>query len=290
MTEINVGYLRTWIGRKEQFRDVISQNPAAALAATLDHKEVPQYGDPLRPLWHWVYFTPLTRQSELGTDGHPLLGGFMPPVPLARRMWAGGRLRFLAPIHIGDEVSKETEIINVAYKPGRQGDLIFVTLRHCLSTARGLAIEEEQDIVYRQPVSGVPVVTSQSPASGHELAKTALWRDPIEADARLLFRYSALTFNAHRIHYDEPYAREEEGYAGLVVHGPLTATLIVDRLLAHAPGRLVEFAFRGQSPLLAGTRFNLCGNSGDHMNFDLWAEAQGGHRAMSATAKMEAAT
>ena len=164
MTEINIEYLRGWIGRKERLRDVIARNPAAALAATLDHEAPPQYGDPLRPLWHWVYFTPLARQSELGTDGHPRLGGFMPPVPLPRRMWAGGRIRFHTPLRIGDDVTKETEIMNVAHKAGRQGNLVFVTVRHRLSTASELAIEEEQDIVYRGPVPGQPVVEAQGPS------------------------------------------------------------------------------------------------------------------------------
>jgi 3-methylfumaryl-CoA hydratase len=287
MTEINIEHLKTWIGRKQQFRDVICLNPAAALAATLDHDEAPRYGDPLRPLWHWVYFTPLARQSKLGTDGHPRLGGFMPPVPLPRRMWAGGRLRFLAAIRVGDDVVKETEIVNVAHKPGRKGDLVFVALRHRLSTPHGLAIEEEQDIVYREPFSGPPAAATEAPTAGPERAKSALWRVPFEADAKLLFRYSALTFNAHRIHYDAPYAKNEEGYLDLVVHGPLTATLLVDRLLVNAPGRLTEFAFRGQSPLFAGKIFYLCGESGDRAHFDLWAEAPDGQTAMSATARVE---
>jgi 3-methylfumaryl-CoA hydratase len=287
MTEIDIEHLRAWIGRKERVRDIICRNPAAALAATLDHKEVPQHGDPLRPLWHWVYFTPLAQQSELGTDGHPRLGGFMPPVPLPRRMWAGGRIRFHTPLRIGDDVSKESEIMNVAHKSGRQGDLVFVTVRHRLSSTSELAIEEEQDIVYRGSVSGQPVAATQGPTTESLPVRAALWRDPFEADAKLLFRYSALTFNAHRIHYDALYAEEEEGYSGLVVHGPLTATLLVDRLLPKASGRLKEFAFRGQSPLFAGRIFNLCGASGDQANFDLWAEAPDGRTAMSATARIE---
>lgn len=283
MPDIDIQHLQTWIGRKEKVVETIARHPAAALAATLDRETLPRPGDPLPPLWHWIYFTPLARQSQIAADGHPRLGGFMPPVPLPRRMWAGGRLRFPGAIQIGEEVSKETEISKVSLKSGQQGALVFITLTHRLSTKRGLAIEEEQDIVYREPspAAGPTTAAPQAPAA----AQPALWRDPVTTDPVLLFRYSALTFNAHRIHYDLPYAREEEGYPGLVVHGPLTATLLAERLLSHVPGRLEEFSFRGQKPLFAGNPLAICGRAEGEAHA-LWAEGPDGAAAMAATARI----
>ena len=288
MTAIDFDHLRGWIGRSETQRDTIALAPAVALAATLDHQRVPTTGDALPSPWHWIYFTPRARQSELGADGHPKLGGFMPPIPLPRRMWAGGRLRFEDSLLIGDEVERTTEIIGIDGKQGRQGPLLFVTLRHLLSTARGLAIEEEQDLVYRaSSASGgaAPAKANDAPA-----LPPAQWRDEIVPEPPLLFRYSALTFNAHRIHYDLPYAQEEEGYPGLVVQGPLTATLLADRLLAHIVGRITSFEFRGRSPLFAGAPVRLCGQPGDTPGaYALWAEAPDGAAAMTANATLEAA-
>lgn len=284
MPDIDIQHLQTWVGRKETVVDMIARNPAASLAATLDRETLPATGDPLPPLWHWLYFTPLAPQSQIGIDGHPRLGGFMPPVPLPRRMWAGGRLRFPGTILLGEEVSKETEIAKVSLKSGQQGALVFVTLIHRLSTKRGLAIEEEQDIVYREPSPAGTAPATTGPAG--EL-KPALWRDAVATDPVLLFRYSALTFNAHRIHYDLPYAQIEEGYPGLVVHGPLTATLLAERLLAHVKGRLTEFSFRGQKPLFVGNPLALCGRAETDV-YALWAEGPDGE-AMSATARVEPA-
>jgi 3-methylfumaryl-CoA hydratase len=280
---MDISLLQTWIGRRQEETASIDAPPAAALAATLDRAEAPGQGDPLPPLWHWIYFTPRARQSELGVDGHPRLGGFMPPIPLPRRMWAGSRLRFGAPILVGDTVSRESEITDVAHKSGRQGDLVFVTLRHRLQNDRGMLIEEEQDLVYRAP----------SPAAGAAPAvvverRPAAWREALTPDPVLLFRYSAVTFNAHRIHYDAPYAKTEEGYPGLVVHGPLTATLLASSLLANARGRLAEFSFRGQRPLFADQPMFLCGQPGAAPGqYDLWAENADGEIAMSATARLE---
>lgn len=284
MTAIDIEHLRGWIGRSETQRQQIAAEPAAALAATLDHDRGPASGEALPPLWHWIYFTPRARQSDLGVDGHPKLGGFMPPVPLPRRMWAGGRLVFNAPILIGDYVERTSEIIGVEGKQGSQGDLVFVTVAHRLSTPRGLAIEEEQDLVYRAPGGPISMPAAHSPAE----PAPAAWRDPAVPGPALLFRYSALTFNAHRIHYDLPYAREEEGYPGLVVQGPLTATLLADRLAAHVRGRLARFAFRGRAPLFAGSPMSLCGQPGEAPgDYALWAEGPDGGPAMTADATVE---
>jgi 3-methylfumaryl-CoA hydratase len=198
-------------------------------------------------------------------------------------MWAGGRLQFHQPIRIGDEVTRETEILAIEHKSGRQGELVFVTLVHSLSTARGLAISEEQDLVYRQPPAPGAVqtafATSVAPAPTD-------WRETLEPDPVLLFRYSALTFNAHRIHFDLPYAQNEEAYPGLVVQGPLTATLLADRLAAHVYGRLTAFTFRGHQPLFAGAPAQLCGQAGAAGHHHLWAETPSGDKAMIATAQI----
>jgi 3-methylfumaryl-CoA hydratase len=295
VADIDIEHLQTWVGRRQTSEETLSPTPARALAATLDHERFPDSGDPLPPLWHWIYFTPLAPQSELGADGHPKLGVFMPPIPFPRRMWAGGRLTFLAPFRIGERAQRETELLKVSLKSGQQGALLFVTLRHRLSTSGGLAIEEEQDIVYREPTdqktsTAAPETAAKSDQKSHQKLDQkpapALWRDPVHPSPTLLFRYSALTFNAHRIHYDLPYARDVEGYPGLVVHGPLTATLLADRLAAHVGGRLTSFSFRGQRPLFAGVDFTLCGDK-DGDAYKLWAETPDGAVAMSATATVE---
>jgi len=281
---MDISLLQTWVGRRREEAAVIEGSSTAALAATLDHADAPEPGASLPPLWHWLYFTPRTRQSELGADGHPRLGDFMPPIPLTRRMWAGGRLRFGAPILIGETVRRETEIQSITHKSGGQGDLVFVTLRHRLHTDRGLAIDEEQDLVYRAPSQSAEI-TARDPALAREPAQ---WREALTPDPVLLFRYSALTFNAHRIHYDALYAKSEEGYPGLVVQGPLTATLLVDRLLARTEGRLAEFSFRGVRPLFADAPLSLCGEGGEARGeYRLWAETPDGSTAMSATARTQ---
>jgi 3-methylfumaryl-CoA hydratase len=296
MTDVDIEHLQTWVGRRRVSEEILSPTPARALAATLDHDRLPDDGDPLPPLWHWIYFTPLAPQSELGRDGHPRLGGFMPPIPFPRRMWAGGRLTFPAPLRIGERAQRETEILKVNLKSGQQGALLFVTLRHRLSVAGGLAVEEEQDIVYREPTgqkasAEAPETAAKEAQKPDQKPAPALWRDPVHPSPTLLFRYSALTFNAHRIHYDLPYAQDVEGYPGLVVHGPLTATLLADRLAAHVlagntGGRLSFFSYRGQRPLFAGADFTLCGNK-DGAAYKLWAETPDGAVAMSATATVE---
>ncbi len=273
----------SWIGRFEQSTSTIALPPATALAATLDHARRPEIGDPLPPLWHWIYFTPQSLQSELGVDGHPRRGGFLPPIPLPRRMWAGGRLKFLKPLRIGDEVTRTSTILHIEAKTGRQGPLVFVTLAHKLYVRESVRLEEEQDLVYRAPDSGKadPVAVAQPLVQPQ-------WRDEKLPDPALLFRYSALTFNAHRIHYDLPYAIEEEGYPGLVVQGPLVATLLADRLLAHCPGRLTAFDFRGVRPLIAGRAAQFCGDpEGADGRFSLWAEDDAGNATMKASAQIE---
>lgn len=270
---IDIAHLQGWVGRTEESRDMIASAHAARMAALLN-RDAPADSEALPPLWHWTFFTPEAPQSQLGPDGHPRLGGFLPPVPLPRRMWAGGRLAFHAPIHVGEEVMRVSEILSVTEKSGRQGALVFLTLRHRLSTAAGLAIEEEQDIVYRE------ASTTTLPAAVDE-TQPADWREPLDPDPVLLFRFSAVTFNAHRIHYDLPYATGEEGYPGLVVQGPLTATLLMEAYTRHSGKLPKSFSFRGQAPLFCGGRMALCGRTSD-AGHELWAEGPGGYTGMSA--------
>ena len=235
----------TWVGRSETREGVASAAPLAGLAALLDHDVSPWAPGMVPPLGHWLYFLPLARQSEIGPDGHAKRGGFLPPVPLPRRMWAGGRLDFMQPLHVGERVERTSRIADVTAKEGRSGSLVFVLVRHEIAGERGLAIVEEHDVVYRgEPQPG------ERAAVGRPSPGDAAWARTIDPDDVLLFRYSALTFNGHRIHYDRRYVTEVEGYPGLVVHGPLIATLLVDLLRRHRPdaagGRFQPRGLRGR--------------------------------------------
>ncbi|RFB73377.1 MULTISPECIES: MaoC family dehydratase N-terminal domain-containing protein [unclassified Herbaspirillum] len=279
--DIDLTLLRQWVGKTESHSDTINPGFAAALAATLDHPQTPVAGDALPPLWHWIYFWTACRQSEVGDDGHPRRGGFLPPVPLPRRMWAGGRLRFAAPLPIGATATKTSRIASVDVKKGKTGELAFVTVAHEIAHNGKVAVHEEHDIVYRgMPLPGAaPVAPKQAPAE-------ADWRRRIEPDPVLLFRYSALTFNGHRIHYDRSYVTGVEGYPGLIVHGPLIATLLVDLLGRSLPlARLVEFNFRAVGSLFDIEAFEVCGKlSADGKRAELWAQNLRGELAMQAEA------
>lgn len=276
--------LKDWIGRTETREDVIAVDRVAAMAATLDHERAPGPGAALPPGWHWLFFNPAVRAGEIGPDGHPKRGLFLPPVPLPRRMWAGGRIAFHAPLQVGEVARRDSEILKVEAKSGRSGALVFVTVRHRISGAAGLGIEEEHDIVYRPlPAPGsLPPAPPPAPTDGS-------WRREIRPDPVLLFRYSALTFNGHRIHYDHPYVTEVEGYPGLIVHGPLIATLLMDLAERERPGGLRHFAFRAISPLFDTAPFSVHGSpSGDGAGARLWAAGPGGALAMSADAVLAA--
>lgn len=274
--------LRDWIGRQETRRDVLAATPVAALSATLDRDDPPPApGTVLPPLWHWLYFTPLTRHSELGEDGHARRGGFLPPVPLPRRMWAGGRLDFLQPLRVGDAVTRTSTIQEVTVKHGRSGTLVFVCVKHDFSNTQGLALSEEHDIVYRdapQPDAPAPEPT---PAPRDEQFSREIVPDPV-----LLFRYSALTFNGHRIHYDRSYVTGVEGYPGLIVHGPLIATLLLDLLRRHLPNAQVKrFAFKAVRPTFDIHPFTVCGKL-DGKTVTLWGRDHEGWLTMQATAEI----
>ena len=279
----DLSHLQDWIGRTEQRNDLVSASPLAALSATLDRDDgEPLPGSDVPPLWHWLLFTPLARASEIGPDGHAKRGGFLPPVPLPRRMWAGGRLEFHHPLQVGDEVVRSSRIADVSSKTGRSGSLVFVTARHELSNARGLAVSEEHDIVYRDnPQPGAP-----SPAPQPAPADAAFSRE-IVPDPVLLFRYSALTFNGHRIHYDRSYVTEVEGYPGLIVHGPLIATLLLDLLRRQRPdARVRRFSFKAVRPIFDIHRFSVCGKPEGERQFSLWARDHEGFLAMQAQAEL----
>ena len=271
-----------WIGREEQLAQRISASTALAMAATLDLERAPQAGEPLPPGWQWLYFNPMARRSALGTDGHPRRGGFLPPIELARRMWAGSRIRYLADLPVDAEATRVSRILKIENKVGKRGALAFVTLQHTISCGTTLCISEEQDLVYRE--AAPPNAAAAPPAPRHQAV--AQWSRSIEPDTTLLFRYSALTFNGHRIHYDLAYTREEEGYPDLVVHGPLTATLLQQFALEHGAGRsLARFEFRGVSPLFVARPCSLEGRQAEDGTLELWARGPDGELAMSATAE-----
>ena len=275
-------HLRSWEGRTETLHDEITAAPVRNLSATLDRDDpVPAAGTELPPLWHWLYFLPSHRQSELGADGHARRGGFLPPVPLPRRMWAGGRLQWHAPLRVGEPITRESRIVSVAHKSGRSGDLVFVLVRHEIRNAEGLALTEEHDIVYRAAARpGDPVPAPQAAPAD------ATWSREIVPDDVLLFRYSALTFNGHRIHYDRRYVTEVEGYPGLVVHGPLIATLLVDLARRERPdARLASFSFKAVRPTFDLHPFRVSGQpAADGKEARLWAQDHEGWLTMQAEA------
>ena len=283
-TSVNIDHLREWIGKSETREDRITLTPMAALSATLDRDDpFPRDGDPLPPLWHWLYFLPLHRESELGADGHPKRGGFIPPVPLPRRMFAGGRQQFHKPLRAGDAISRVSLVADVTHKMGRNGPLVFVLVRHEISTREGLALVEEHDIVYREHSRPGEGAAQPQPAPAD-----APWSREIRADAVMLFRYSALTFNPHRIHYDLRYCTDVEGYSGLVVHGPLIATALADLLRRNLPdARVTNFSFRAVRPIFDTHPFSVHGRlESGNKTVKLWAKDHEGWLCMEATAAL----
>jgi 3-methylfumaryl-CoA hydratase len=265
-----------WIGKQEERSDILDPARSNALALALGAEDGLAAGAALPLLHHWLYFWDVRPPQGLGVDGHPARGGFLPPVALPRRMWAGGRLRFLAPLTIGDTAHRTSTITDVKVKDGRSGSLVFVTVRHEVAGAQGLAIVEEQDIVYREAAAAGSV---SLPASGE--APQAAWQSQLLPDPILLFRYSALTMNGHRIHYDRPYAEREEAYPGLVVHGPLQATLLAALGARNLPGPATTFEFRGLSPAFDGLPLHICGDpDGDGVKL---RTVQGANTCMTAT-------
>lgn len=283
MPTVDITPLAQWVGRTESRDDVVTPAPLRALASTLDYPDEPwPTAREVPPFWHWLYFLPTHRQSELGPDGHAQRGGFLPPVALPRRMWAGSRITFAAPLRLGQSMRRTSTIEAVRAKEGRSGLLVFVTVRHEIHAEGALALVEHQDIVYRDATKAgepgpAPVAAPSSPT----------WSRRIAPDPVLLFRYSALTFNGHRIHYDQPFTVRDEGYPGIIVHGPLIATLLLDLLHRSEPGaRVSEFSFRAMKPLFSGLAFDVCGERRGNGKAQLWARSPEGHVAMQAEATL----
>lgn len=278
----NIDHLKQWIGKVDLSTDFVSATPIRAMAATLDREDpAPKKGDSVPPCWHWLYFLPTSRQSDIGPDGHPKRGGFLPPVPLPRRMWAGSQIDFLRSIQIGSAIQRESRIVDVSARDGRTGPLIFVRVRHEISDEKGVAVVDTHDIVYRDnPQPGQLEPKAQMAAS------TKDWDRTILPDDVLLFRYSALTFNGHRIHYDRKYVTEVEGYKGLIVHGPLIATLLLDLLRRNIPtAQVLRFTFRALKPAFDTDPLKVCGRlNEDGKSAVLWAQNAEGALLMDATA------
>ena len=273
-------HLRDWTGREETVDDVVRRDAVRGLYATLDRPEC--LGEPLKvpQLVHWLHFHPLALQSDIGPDGHAKRGGFLPPVPLPRRMWAGSRLNFTRTPAIGERIARRSLIKDVRITEGKSGTLVFVTVQHQIRGDEGAELTDEHDIVYRAaPAPGTKPAPARAAPTG------AVWRREVTPDPVLLFRYSALTFNGHRIHYDRPYVTQVEGYPGLIVHGPLIATLLLDLFDRERPdARVSEFSFRAVSPLFDTAPFFVCGAPAQD-GARVWAENATGALAMEATVR-----
>ena len=282
MTEnLDLDYLRQWIGRSEEKTDVITAHLVAGMRSALFlDVGVPEDGDAAPFTTHWCLTLPVVPMSEIGPDGHPKRGGFLPPVSLPRRMWAGGEINFIEPLRVGDDVMRTSTIKDVTVKTGGTGTLCFVSVDHLFTTKRGPAVRERHDIVYRD------VATSGKDAAAAKLAPapTPANRETRMADPVLLFRYSALTFNGHRIHYDRDYATKVEGYPGLIVHGPLQASLLIEfGAKLHGGKAPKTFTYRGLQPLFDGSEFSVNASAtGDSM--ELWTANASGAFTMKGTA------
>ncbi|QEL27325.1 protein dehydratase (plasmid) [Bosea sp. F3-2] len=276
---LDIAHLRSWIGREDVGTEIVSADLARKYHATMDFPgEAPQAGEIVPRLIHFCLAQPAAPTAKLGPDGHPARGGFLPPVPLPRRMWAGGAFAFRGDLRVGDEARRISRIEDVVLKEGRTGALCFVTVKHRVEANGELVLEERQDIVYRglEAPGGAGKVPPAAEQGAHQR--------PMRAEAPLLFRYSALTFNGHRIHYDRRYVTEVEGYPGLIVHGPMQAALLyyyASELRGAAPKR---FSFRGLSPLFDDDAFALHA-SDDGERLKLWTAKQDGPLCMAAEAQ-----
>ena len=282
MTEkLDLDHLRQWVGRTSEASDIVTAQLAKGLRATL-FQEIgePKSGDIAPFTVHWCLAQPVFPMSMLGPDGHPTRGGFLPPVPLPRRMWAGGELDFLDPLRVGDEATRTSRISDVTVKTGSTGTLCFVSVEHLVTTPRGAAIRERQDIVYREMGGAQPT----APAKGAPSPRLAQRHETHMADPVLLFRYSALTFNGHRIHYDRDYVTKVEGYPGLIFHGPLQAAFIVElaaKLRGGKPPK--KLSYRGVQPLFEGSEFSVNAND-NGASMELWTANDAGQPTMKGTA------
>jgi len=291
-----------WAPGPTETTETIAAEPAVALSGLLDREPaVTAPGDPIPPLWHWLYFLDRPATSELGPDGHPAAGHFMPPIPQRRRMYAGGRASYKGAFRCGDEITRRSELADATVKQGRTGELLFVTVRSVFTRAGAVIATEEQDVVYR---SGPPSARgsagprgpsetaspaargSTGPGGPSETVGPAPWQIQIVPDPVLLFRFSALTYNAHRIHYDADYATGVEGHPGLVVHGPLLALLCFELPRRHAPRqRVTQLSFRARSPVYVGQRCTVTGGPRDDGSAGCAMQVAGPDGAVALTAE-----
>lgn len=277
MTVVNLAHLREWVGKTETHNDVLSSRHARLMAATLGQSQTDLVtGAPLPPLWHWLYFLTGEAPGALGRDGHPARGGFLPPVTLPNRMWAGGQLEFRAQIPLDAEVQKRSTVVSIDHKQGRSGELVFVKVQHELLYSGETVVNEFHDIVYKgESAPGSAAAAEPMPVAQHTRR--------ITPDSTMLFRYSALTFNGHRIHYDADYCRDTEGYPNLVIHGPLNATLLADFAQKVTTRPLKQFRYRGLKPSILGNELTINAISdGDQLT--LWVSLPDGSVSMRAEA------
>ncbi len=249
---------QNWVGKVETVEDCVTLRQAAQMAALLDRPCTLSHGSPLPVLWHWIAFQPVAPMAALGPDGHPARGGFLPPVPLERRMWAGGRVAFHQPLALGVAMQRRSEIVKVVEKQGAVGALVFVTVHHSIGQSGSDCVSEEQDLVF------VAIPPQYSPPVPIPVPSDVLWRQHQAIDAVRLFRFSAITFNGHRIHYDLEYAQKVEHYPGLVVHGPYQALLLIDAAQRSAGGRVpARYSYRGVRPAFHIDPLQLVGLADD---------------------------
>ncbi len=282
--KLDADHLGQWIGNRETTGETISVEPLQRMRAMLDYTpKTMSDGELVPPLWHWAYFLNPARASELGRDGHAAQGNFLPPVPLPRRMWAGCQFKFSASLRVGELARRESTVRDVKLKQGRTGILCFVEVEHAILVGDELKLTEIHNIVYRDTKQ-----PGEDKARPLEAPGDAQWTREVKPDSTLLFRYSALTFNGHRIHYDLDFCRHQEGYPGLVFHGPLTATLLIEMLRQQNPGKSLESCdYRAYSPLFDDASFTLNGKM-DGTDAILWAANPQGRLAMEATVSFSA--
>ncbi|MCR9124485.1 MAG: MaoC family dehydratase N-terminal domain-containing protein [Rhodobacteraceae bacterium] len=278
--------LSSWIGRTETTTGSVDRQMAQMIHATLGAAGTPSPtdGEPLPHLWHWCAFPPTAPMADLGVDGHPRLGGFLPPVRLDRRMWAGGALEFVAPLHVGETLTRHSTITDLSEKTGAAGPMVFVTVAHEIGGAAGVAVRERQDIVY------LAIPETFTPPRKVPAPDRPVLSEPVAISAALLFRYSAITFNAHRIHYDHAYATEVEKYPGLVVHGPLQASLLMIAATRHKGRAPDRFRFRGVHPMFADADLRVMAEAATDSELKLCTVAPEGHQGLQASAIWEEGT
>jgi 3-methylfumaryl-CoA hydratase len=282
MNVIDIESLRAWVGRERVRQDDLAVFKAQALGSAINRETVAKAGDALAPTWQWLYFLDAARGSELGADGHPQTGDFLPPIPLRRRMWAAGKFVIEQPLRLGEPAEQRSVIRSVDLKEGKTGSLVFVTVEHQTMQGGKRCLVEEQSLVYRDVPPGPSPLGPGEPASMDVDFQAHFQPDPV-----VLFRYSALTYNGHRIHYDRDYAMGQEHYPALVVHGPLLATLLAEQVAMHLPdARIRDFQFRAVRPSFDTDTLTLCIRC-DGQKVDLWATSHDGFIAMTATAILE---